>query len=107
MRDLWIAIFPALTVWTLSRLQHVRAFAARRLRWRFEVATLVPLVGLLGCGGGNGGSSGSGGGGDPTTAPSGKVTPSGTYMVILTPVAVATGSPKQLQLNPLQLQLIR
>jgi PKD repeat protein len=39
------------------------------------------------------------------TSPSVTVTPAGNYTITLTPLATASGSNKQLQLNPIALQL--
>ena len=88
----------------------LRVLTTRRLRWELGLASVLLLFGLLGCGGGSGsgtpsGSGSGGGGGSSGTAASGAVTPSGTYTIIVTPVAQAAGSAKQLQLNPIQLQL--
>lgn len=93
-----------------ARWQQIQGSTTRRLRWELGLASVVLLFGLLSCGGGSGsgtasGSGSGGGGGSSGTAPTGAVTPSGTYTIIVTPVAQAAGSPRQLQLNPIQPQL--
>ena len=63
--------------------------------WQIGFASTAILLALAGCGGG----------GSSTTTPPPVITPAGTYTIVVTPSATATGSTKALALAPIQLSL--
>lgn len=62
--------------------------------WRTAFASAALLLALGGCGGGS-----------SSTTPPSVITPTGSYAIVVTPSATATGSTKALALAPIQLSL--
>ncbi len=66
------------------------------LSWQFRFASLAVFLAIAGCGGST----------SQVTPPPPVVTPAGTYTIVVTPTATATGSSTPLQLDPVTLTLI-